>query len=170
MKGISMKTQIAKASKAIHAPAERVYEIIADYRTKHPLILPKPYFLSLDVEEGGVGEGTIVQFKMRLLGQTRSFRSLITESEPFDVAQGKPGRTLLETDINSGVATRFHVTPAGPDRAEVTIATELKRVGVVEGFIARMMLQKVYREELDLLARLAESQDVSAPSVSTESG
>jgi hypothetical protein len=127
-----MKTQIAKASKAIHAPAGRVYEIIADYGAKHPLIPPKPYFLSLDVEEGGMGEGTIVQFKMRLLGQTRS--SLITEPEPVDSAQGKPGRVLLETDISSGVATRFHVTPAGRDRAEVTISTELKRVGFVEGF------------------------------------
>ena len=137
-----MKTQIAKASKVIHAPANRVYEIIADYRTKHPLIL---------------------------LGQTRSFRSLITEPEPFDSAQDKPGRTLLETDINSSVATRFHVRPAGKDLAEVSIATEFKPVGLVEGFVAKLMLQKVYREELDLLARLAESPDLASPSVSAAS-
>jgi hypothetical protein len=153
-----MKTQIAKASRVIHAPAERVYEIIADYHTRHPLILPKPYFLSLNVEEGGVGEDIIVRFDLRLLGQTRSFRSLITEPEP--------GRTLLETDINSGVATRFHIRPAGKQLAEVTISTELRRIGLVEGIIARIMLQKVYREELDLLARLAENVDLSSQSIS----
>src|SRR5688572_25527730 len=94
-----MKRQIATASKRIPAPADIIYEILADYRTKHVLILPKPYFLSLDVEEGGVGEGTIVNFKMRLLGRTQSFRSLITEPVP--------GRTLLETDLNAGISTRF---------------------------------------------------------------
>ena len=57
-----MKLQIATASKQIHAPAEVIYEILADYRSKHPLILPKPYFLYLDVEEGGAGAGTIVNF------------------------------------------------------------------------------------------------------------
>ena len=98
-----MKHQIAKATKIIHAPAATIYEIIADYRTGHPRILPKPYFLSLAVEEGGFGVGTIVNFQMRILGRTQSFHSLITEPEP--------GRALLEEDLNSGVATRFDVTP-----------------------------------------------------------
>jgi hypothetical protein len=96
-----MKPQVASATKLIHAPAEKIYKIIADYRNMHPLILPKPYFLSLHLEEGGFGEGTIVSFTMRLLGQTRSFRALISEPEP--------GRVLQETDADSGVATRFAV-------------------------------------------------------------
>ena len=153
-----------EASAVIAAPAAHVYAIVADYNDGHQAILPKPYFLSLDV-----GEGTIVRFEMRLLGQTRSFRSLITEPEPFDSAQDKPGRTLLETNINSGVATRFHIRPAAKDLAEVSIATEFKPVGLVEGFVAKLMLQKVYREELDLLARLAESPDLASPSVSAAS-
>jgi hypothetical protein len=73
-----MNPQIATATKIINAPAERIYEILADYRNNHPRILPRHYFLSLDVEAGGFGAGTIVNFKMRILGQTRSFRSLIT--------------------------------------------------------------------------------------------
>lgn len=98
---INMKSQIATATKIIHAPAEMIYEILADYRTSHPRILPKPYFLSMDVEEGGFGAGTIVNFKMRILGQTRAFRTLITEPEP--------GRVLLETDLASDIATKFAV-------------------------------------------------------------
>lgn len=163
-----MRPQIAKATRMIHAPGAEIYNIIADYRTMHPLILPKPYFLSLDVEEGGTGEGTIVNFQMRILGQTRSFRSLITEPEPFDAAQDRPGRILLETDLASGVVTRFRVSSADNGHlAEVTISTELKGLGIVEGFFAKRMLQKVYREELDLLARLAEKQNTLTQSAST---
>ncbi|HJR81941.1 MAG TPA: SRPBCC family protein [Anaerolineales bacterium] len=146
-----MKRQIATSSKIIHAPAHKIYEIIADYRTSHPLILPKPYFLSLHVEEGGVGEGTIVNFTMRLLGRTQSFRSLITEPEP--------GRAIVETDIQSGTPTTFRVLPlAGDAQTKVTISTELVNRGAVEGVLGKLMLQKIYRAELELLAGLAEKQ------------
>lgn len=146
-----MKSQVATVSKIINASAAAVYEIIADYRTQHPLILPKPYFLSLDVEEGGYGAGTIVNFKMRVLGQTQSFHALITEPEP--------GRVLVETDLNSGIPTRFDVMPLkSQDRVRVTISTELKNRGAVEGLIAKYLLQKIYRRELALLADIAEAR------------
>jgi hypothetical protein len=142
-----MKHQIAKATKTISAPAAAIYEIIADYRTNHARILPKPYFLSLNVEKGGFGAGTIVNFEMRIFGQTQSFRSLITEPEP--------GRSLLEIDLNSGVSTRFDVTPLDDGATRVTISTESKNRGLVESYIAKLLLQKIYRQELDLLANLA---------------
>ena len=145
-----MKPQIAKATVIINAPAAAIYEIIADYRTNHPRILPKSYFLSLDVEEGGFGAGTIVNFKMRLLGRTQSFRSLISEPEP--------GRSLLEVDLNSGVSTRFDVISVEEGRSQVSISTELKDRGIVEGFIAKLLLQKIYRQELELLSNLAKDQ------------
>ena len=146
-----MKPQIATATKRIHAPAEVIYEILADYRTKHPLILPKPYFLSLHVEEGGVGEGTIINFKMNVLGRTQSFRSLITEPAP--------GRVLLETDLNSGITTRFELSPLEKrEDTQVTISTELRNRGAVEGFVGKWLLQKIYRQELKRLAFLADPQ------------
>lgn len=77
-----MKPQTPTASNVIKAPADIIYSIIADYRKGHPLILPNPYFLSLEVEEGGFGAGTIVNFEVRLLGQKQSFHSIITEPEP----------------------------------------------------------------------------------------
>ena len=146
-----MKTQTAIASRTINAPAEIIYNIIADYRNEHPHILPKQYFLSLDVEEGGFGAGTIVTFQMRLLGQTQNFRSLITEPEP--------GRLLVETDMKSEIPTSFHVVPAGNgQQSRLTISTELKGRNVVEGFIAKTILQKVYREELELIEKAAISR------------
>jgi hypothetical protein len=107
----------------------------------------------LEVEEGGFGAGTIVNFKMRLLGQTQSFRSLITEPEP--------GRVLLEDDLSSGVSTRFDVIALEDGRSQVTISTELKNRGLVEGYIAKLLLQKIYRQELELLSDLAKSGSAS---------
>lgn len=146
-----MRTQIATASKLFNAPAETLYSIIADYRNSHPQILPKPYFISLEVEEGGFGAGTIVRFQMRLLGQTQSFRSLITEPEP--------GRVLVETDIKSGIPTSFAVEAVDDRQTRVTISTELRGRNPVESFIAKVILQKVYRQELELLAKLSEDPE-----------
>ena len=158
---ITMKSKFAEATRIVHAPAAGVYEIIADYRTQHPRILPKPYFLSLDVEEGGFGAGTIVNFKMRLLGKTQSFRSLITEPEP--------GKTLLETDLSSGVVTRFDVLPLeNGEQTQVTITTELRNRGGVESLVAKLLLQKIYHQELELLAKLAEGPAKLIQSVTSD--
>ena len=146
-----MKSQVPTATKDIQTPAEILYNIIADYRRMHWLILPKRYFLSLEVEQGGFGAGTIVNFAMRILGQTRSFHSLITEPEP--------GRLLVETDIKSGIATSFHIVPIEKEgQTRVTISTELKGRNFLEAWIAKMILQKIYRLELELLAQVAEEQ------------
>ena len=146
-----MKPQTPTATRVIKVPAEIIYSVIADYRRMHWLILPKQYFLSLEVEEGGYGAGTIVNFAMRVLGQTQSFHSLITEPEP--------GRLLVETDINSGIPTSFHVVPLEHEgQTQVTISTELKGQNFVEGWIAKMMLQKIYRLELELLAKVTGEQ------------
>src|SRR5438270_9347692 len=45
------------ADRFVAAPADELYSYIADYRNHHPHILP-PTFKDLQVEEGGVGEGT----------------------------------------------------------------------------------------------------------------
>lgn len=150
-----MRPQIATVSRVIRAPADTIYEIIADYRHKHSQILPKPYFLSLDVEAGGFGEGTIVNFQMRLLGRTQTFRSLITESAP--------GRVLVETDIQSRTPTTFQLSPLTDGfTTRVTISTELVKRGAVEGLLGKWMLQKIYRAELELLAGLSEKQAATA--------
>jgi hypothetical protein len=136
----------------IKAPAEQVYKIIADYRNTHLHILPKAYFLSLDVEKGGYGTGTIINFSMRILGRVQDFRSLITEPQP--------GRLLVETDIRSETPTSFEVMPVDESSlTRVTISTELRGRNWVEAQLAKPMLQRIYRQELELLARLAENPD-----------
>lgn len=146
-----MATRGFSASARIHAAPQDLYAILADYRQRHPQILPRPPFVSLDVEQGGTGAGTVIRVQMELLGQRQSFRALVTEPEP--------GRVLVET-TDTGYVTTFTVEPlADGQQARVTIATELSgRVGVtgaLEGWFVSRLLRPVYVRELAQLAALA---------------
>lgn len=137
------------ASRVVPARAERVYALLADYRVGHRSILPTKYFIAYEVEQGGVGAGTIVSTSVRVLGSTRSFRLLVSEPEP--------GRLLAETDAATGVTTTFTIIPAAaPEQAEVTIATELPDRPGIAGWLERrlsaLVLPKIYRAELEQLA------------------
>ena len=145
------KSFTVEAAARVEAPADVVYGIIADYRKGHPQILPKQYFEWLEVEQGGRGEGTVIRFQMRVLGQTRVLRAVVTEPEP--------GRVLVETDTSGGgPVTTFVVEPEGP-RSRVTFRTELASsggpLGVLERFVLRRVLRRVYARELEQLGRVA---------------
>jgi hypothetical protein len=139
------------SSAVVRAPAEKVYAIIADYRDGHPHIIPRKYFPSLEVERGGVGEGTVIRVGMRALGKKHEFRAVITEPEP--------GRVLVETVFDEGgTVTTFTVEPGGA-QSRVTISTQLNAAagvrGWVERFMARSLLRRVYARELELLDSFA---------------
>jgi len=150
-----MKPYRAQASSIIAAPAELVYRTLADYHHGHPSILPEQYFLSLEVEQGGFGAGTVINFQTRVLGETQSFRAAITEPEP--------GRVLVETNLGEGGGvTTFIVEPLSEgNRTEVTITTEsvTRRsggLGSVERFLTKILLHRIYKAELKQLARVCE--------------
>ena len=147
-----MKTYRVTASAIIEALAEQVYAVLADYREGHPHILPPKYFASLDVERGGYGEGTVIRFQMRAFGRTQDFRAVITEPEP--------GRVLVETNLEpDGAVTIFRIEPAGAEQhTRVTITTEGKvrsgLQGLLEGYLTKVLLRRIYAQELTLLATL----------------
>lgn len=139
-----------EVSRVIEAQPAVIYGIIADYRTSHPQILPKPEFAELVVEEGGVGAGTVVRTTMQVMGSTQTLR--LTVSEP------EPGRVIQEE--NAHLITTFTVEPLdGGSRSQVTIATTWRRPGLA-GWIERRInpgpARALYRRELDLLAAEAE--------------
>lgn len=145
------KSFTVEASARVGAPADVVYGIIADYRNGHPQILPRQYFEWLEVEQGGRGAGTVIRFQMRVLGQTRVLRALVTEPDP--------GRILVETDTGgAGPVTTFIVEPKGSG-AHVTFSTELTSgggpLGFLERFVLRRVLRRIYARELEQLGRLA---------------
>jgi hypothetical protein len=155
-----METYQVTVSALINAPAEQVYAILADYRDGHPHILPKAYFPSLGVEEGGVGAGTRIRFQMRAFGKTQTAQAVVTEPEP--------GRVLVETIPVSGIVTTFTVSPSGDRQAETTISTQLKAphglFAPLERLMTKLYLQRVYRQELQQLDAFAQERSRNAPS------
>jgi hypothetical protein len=149
-----MTTQQVSISALIEAPAQEVYAIFADYRHSHPQILPKPPFVSLEVEQGGTGAGTVMRVGMRVLGRLQTFRSVVTEPQP--------GRVLVETN-DTGYVTTFTVEPrAEGQHAYVTIATEFPGragvLGALERWFVTRFLRQTYIKELEQVAAFAASR------------
>jgi Polyketide cyclase / dehydrase and lipid transport len=143
----------AEASANIDAPAEIVYNILADYQVGHPAILPKAYFTGLSVEQGGRGAGTVIVTRMQAMGSERTFRMTATEPQP--------GRILVESD---GVTTTtFTVEPISAKKCRVTITTEVPPSQGFQGWIERLFtppfLRRVYHLELvNLMERAGASE------------
>ncbi len=145
-----MTTFKAEESLTIKARAEQLYAVVADYRVGHPAILPKPYFQELTVEQGGVGAGTIVRGRVKVMGRSFPLHHLVSEPEP--------GRVLQESDLDKpGEYTRFIFEPLdGGAQTRVTIATEFVPSPGLTGLLERLtkpgMARKMYQQELRNLA------------------
>ena len=140
-----MGTINVSAERVIDAPAETVYGYLADMRQHHPNFLP-PAFSDFQVEQGGVGAGTITRFKVTAGGRSREYRMEVSEPEP--------GRVLAESDTGSSLVTKFTVTPVD-GKSRVEIATTWEGAGGVGGFFERLFAPRVMRGiYADELARL----------------
>lgn len=149
-----MSSFSAEVSRVIDAPPARVYGVLRDYREHHPRILPKPYFESCEVVEGGVGAGTVIRVAMRVMGTRHVF--LMTVSEP------EPGRVLQEADPAAGTVGTFTLAPVdGGVRTHVTIRTEWRAKPGFTGFMERLvnppLTRSIFRKELELLSEYARS-------------
>ncbi|HEV3381609.1 MAG TPA: SRPBCC family protein [Trebonia sp.] len=138
----------ASAEGTIDAPADKVYSYIADMRI-HQQILP-PAFSGFQVEEGGVGAGTVTRFTITAGGRTREYHMRIAEPEP--------GRTLTETDAGSSLVTTFNVDPRG-EKSLVRITTNWDGASGIGGFFERTFapraLHSIYLEALERLNKYA---------------
>ncbi|HZC24290.1 MAG TPA: SRPBCC family protein [Candidatus Binatia bacterium] len=143
---------LIRASAIIPARRERVYSLLANYRDGHARILPRQ-FSDLVVEAGGIGSGTVIRFRMTLLGKKQNFHAAVTEPEP--------GRLLVESYSDPvGTVTTFTVDAGhAPADSKVTISTEMPVrsgiLGAIEKMFATLLLQPIYRKELENLARVA---------------
>lgn len=141
----------AAESRAIKAPAARIYNLLADYRNGHPTILPKPTFADLTVEQGGYGAGTVIRVTTVAMGQKRYLRLTVTEP--------KVGRILQEEDPESGVLTQF-IVEHGPEGSLLTIKSWWQpKPGLknwLEAWITAKFAGPLYRKELALIAAKVE--------------
>ena len=146
-----MSTYFAQESAVIDAPADKLYEIIADYHEGHPAILPTRYFTDISVVEGGQGVGTLVAVQMNVFGTKALLNLRVTKAEP--------GRLLVEEDEATGTVTTFSLEPLEDGRTRVTIATESRTSSGLRGLLEKLMnpivTRRIYREELQQLAKVA---------------
>lgn len=146
-------------SAVVPAPADQVYSLLADYQHGHPRILPRDTFQEIQVEAGGTGAGTLFRLRSKVLGVERTLRMSVSEPEP--------GRVLAESDRDSDLYTTFTVEPVREGaQSRVTIHTTWTSqpgvAGLLERFLIRGLLQKVYVRELELLAKVFAESDASA--------
>jgi uncharacterized protein YndB with AHSA1/START domain len=138
----------AFAERTIDAPAGQVYGYLADMH-QHPHFLP-PAFSDFQVEEGGVGEGSVTHFTVTAGGRTRSYRMRVTEPDP--------GRVLVESDANSSLVTTFNVEPRD-GKSLVRISTNWDGAEGIGGFFERAFapraMRRIYLDELDRLSAYA---------------
>jgi Polyketide cyclase / dehydrase and lipid transport len=139
-----------KAEAILNARSEDIYATIADYQHGHPNILPQESFYGLHVEQGGYGAGTVIRFKMKVLGVEQDFYQRVSEPEP--------GRVLVEQDIDSpqNIITTFTVTPVeDAQKTRVEITTEMTTSpglkGIIERIVVPMLNPPIYQKELKLL-------------------
>jgi len=136
----------------VGAPADRVYELIADHREHHPKFLPSN-FSNYEIEQGGVGAGTITTFTVTAGGGSRNYRMRVAEPEP--------GRVLTESDTTSSLVTTWTVTPEG-DQTRVRIETRWDGAKGMGGFFERVFappaMRRIYNDELRRLDRYAREQ------------
>jgi uncharacterized protein YndB with AHSA1/START domain len=144
----------ASAERIISGSPEEVYTYIADHKRHHPNFLP-PAFSHFRVEEGGVGAGTVVSYRLKAGGRERAYRARIDEPEP--------GRVLTET-LDDGKTTSFTVTPF-EEGTLVRIDTRYRSggaLGWLEGLLVPRILQPLYEDELERLEAYARTRPALA--------
>jgi Polyketide cyclase / dehydrase and lipid transport len=143
-----MSEVVATTERRLDAPADRVRAALADYAGTRPRILTDQ-FSGYRVESGGTGSGTRARWR---------FAATSKRVRDQDVEVSEPdGRTLVETDRNSSMVTRWTVRPAGDGASTVEVRTTWNGAGGVGGFFERTFaprgLQRVYDAMLERLER-----------------
>ena len=146
----------AHAEKAVEAPPAAVYEVLADYSTHHPRIMPPDHFSDLVVDLGGVGEGTVFHITTRVAGKRQRLHMRVSEPAP--------GSVLRETNLDTGVATDFTVSGNGSGTTLVRMSSEWESHGLkgwMDRLLAPRVMNRLFAEQLDQLAEYVRSREAT---------
>jgi hypothetical protein len=138
----------ASADRELRAAPGAVFEFLTDYRERRPRILTDNY-RDYRVEEGGVGAGTVIEYRFAAGRRERDYRLRVEVPEP--------GRTLRERDERSSFVTTWTVEPAAAGGSRVAIASAWQGAGGIGGFFERTFapagLRRIYGDVLERLER-----------------
>jgi carbon monoxide dehydrogenase subunit G len=139
-----MAAVIARASKVVNAPPERVLAFLRDYRESRPKILTDN-FTAYRVEQGGEGSGTIIAYHFETPRRGRDYRLRVEESDG----------AVRERDEFSSFVSVWHVAPDGAG-SNVTLEASWTGAGGIGGMFERLfaprVLSRIYDQMLDRLA------------------
>ena len=136
-----------QAEQVVNAQLVEVYAFLKDY-TKRPQILTENY-LNYKVEEGGIGAGTVVTYRLHAARRERGYR--------IQVSDPGTGKTLQESDTSSSLVTIWTMTPeADGQKTRVQLTSDWEGGKGVGGFFektfAPLGLKRIYTEILGKLA------------------
>ncbi len=138
-----MSRVIAKASRQLTAPPDRVLDFLRDYRESRPRILTSNW-TAYRVEQGGRGEGTVYAYHFTSGRRERDYRMHVSE---------RVGR-LEEQDQGSTFVSTWAVEPA-PGGSVVTLESSWEGAGgiggIFEGLFAPRALGGIYERVLAAL-------------------
>ncbi len=144
----------------IPATPEVVYASLIDFQNTRPSILTSN-FVDYTVEQGGMGEGTIIRYDLKAAGRKRPYR--------MHIAETLEGEVLTERDSNSSLITMWTLTPVDDgQQTHVSLTSEWEGGSGIGGFFERTFaplgLQRIYNK---MLTRLAQKNDPSYTSTAT---
>lgn len=132
----------------IPAPPEEVYEALIDFQNVRPSILTNN-FVDYTVEQGGVGEGTVIRYHLQAAGRKRPYRMHVTETSK--------GEILTERDSHSSLVTMWTLTPLDNGQTLVRVVSEWEGASGIGGFFERTFAPRGLRGIYDkMLSRLAQ--------------
>lgn len=139
----TMAKVVARATKEIGAPPDRVLEFLRDYQSRSRILTSN--YSAYRVEQGGEGDGTVIGYHFAAGGRERDYRLRVEESNG----------ALVERDELSSFVSKWTVAPAGSVSA-VTIESSWDGAGgipgIFEGLFAPLGLRRIYGEVLAKLA------------------
>jgi uncharacterized membrane protein len=147
----------AQSERVITAKPEEVYATLIDYQNKRPSILT-PNFVDYSVEKGGMGEGTVIRYRLQAAGRERPYR--------MRVAEPVKGQVLTESDTNSSLVTTWTLAPVkAGQQTRVRLASEWEGGSGIGGFFERVFaplgLRRIYADILSRLAQVVRSPEHS---------
>lgn len=135
-----MAQVIVTAEREVAGSQTQVRAALADYAQTRPKILTAN-FSEYQVREGGTGAGTTVSWRFAATSK-RVRDQLVEVSEPGD-------GSLVESDANSSLVTRWTVADAGEGRSRVAVRTTWDGAGGIGGFFERTFAPKGLRRVYD---------------------
>jgi uncharacterized membrane protein len=139
----------------IPATPEEVYESLIDFQNACPSILTSN-FINYNVEQGGVGEGTVIRYHLKAAGRKRPYR--------MHIAETSKGEILTERDSNSSLVTMWTLTPVdNGQQTQVRLVSEWEGASGIGGFFERTCAPRGLRGIYDkMLSRLAQKSHSSS--------